>query len=268
MQTAHCLRRRCERLAVIGPERVQPVVTLGVDHQHDRIRAAVGRCYDRRAGAGDRTTPGGLDRRRGVDANFQCNQTVRWLTWRAMCAIALQNDKNPVGSAPNRRRRDGDVCGHPCACERAADAAEAVAVEKIGLAGLSDGENQLPGAVRACDIERDRRGPAEVEVATVEVAPIQGGEKVAAFDRPRELRRKAQDGLTVAPAGRAKPAGCAEGVASDDEERLSIAADAALRPYAAATRARREARDLARVVDGNPYDKTVIGAAIAPVPAK
>src|SRR4029077_13028911 len=52
------------------------------------------------------------------------------------------------------------------------------------------------------------------------------------------------------------------------EERLSIAADPALRPYAAATRARRKARCLARIVDGNPDDKTVIGAAIAPVPAK
>ena len=179
-----------------------------------------------------------------------------------MRAIALQNDKNPVGGAPNRRRCDGDVCGHPRACERAADAAEVVAVEKIGLAALSDGEDQLPGAVRACDIERDRRGPAEVEVATIEVAPIQGGEIVAAFDRSRKVGRKAQDGFAIAPSA------CAECVAGDGEQRLSIAADAALRPYAAATRARRKARDLARLVNGNADDKAVIGAAIAPVPAE
>jgi hypothetical protein len=71
VQTAHCLRRSCERLAAIGPERVQPVVALGAHDQYDRIRAAVGCCYDRRAGVGDGTTPGGLDRRRGIDANFQ-----------------------------------------------------------------------------------------------------------------------------------------------------------------------------------------------------
>ncbi len=53
VQTAHCLRRSCERLAAIGPERVQPVVALGAHDQCDRIRAAVGRRYDRRAGVGD-----------------------------------------------------------------------------------------------------------------------------------------------------------------------------------------------------------------------
>ena len=95
VQTAHCLRRRCERLAVIGPERVQPVVALGAHDQYNRIRAAVGCCYDRRAGVGDGTAPGGLDHRRGVDANFQRNQTVRRLTSRTMRAIALQNDKYP-----------------------------------------------------------------------------------------------------------------------------------------------------------------------------
>src|SRR5271166_585159 len=119
---------------------------------------------------------------REISANFERNQTVRRLTSRTMRPIALQNDKSPVGGAPNRRRRDGDICGHPGACERAADAAEVVAVEKIGLAGLSDGEDQLPSAVRAYDIERNRRGPAEVEVATIELAPIRGGEIVATFD--------------------------------------------------------------------------------------
>jgi hypothetical protein len=42
VQTAHCLRGSCERLAAIGPERVQPVVALGAHDQYDRIRAAVG----------------------------------------------------------------------------------------------------------------------------------------------------------------------------------------------------------------------------------
>ena len=64
---------------------------------------------DRRAGVGDGTTPGRLDRRRGVDPNFQRNQTIRRLTSRTMRAIALQNDKYPVNGAPSRRRRDGDV---------------------------------------------------------------------------------------------------------------------------------------------------------------
>ena len=53
VQTAHRLRRRCERLAVVGPERVQPVVALGAHDPYDRIRAAIGRRYDGRAGAGD-----------------------------------------------------------------------------------------------------------------------------------------------------------------------------------------------------------------------
>jgi hypothetical protein len=113
VQTAHCLRRSCERLAAIGPEGVQPVVALGAHDQYDRIRAAVGCCYDRRAGVGDGTAPGGLDHRRGVDANFQRNQTVRRLTSRTMRAIALQNDKYPVGGAPNCRRREGVECRIP-----------------------------------------------------------------------------------------------------------------------------------------------------------
>ena len=33
VQTAHCLRRSCERLAAIGPERVQPVIALGAHDQ-------------------------------------------------------------------------------------------------------------------------------------------------------------------------------------------------------------------------------------------
>src|ERR1700733_6119689 len=268
VQTTHCLRRRCERLAVIGPERVKPVVTLGAHDQYDRIRAAVGRCYDRRARPGDGTAPGGLDCRRGVGGKIQRLQNTPRKPSRTMRALAPQNNKNLVRGAPNGRRRDGDVCGHPRARERPADAAEVVAVDKIAVPGVSDGENQLPGALRAYDIERDSRGPAEVEVATIEVAPIQGGEIVAAFDRSCEVGRKAQNGFAIAPLSCAEPAGCAEGVASNYEERLSIAADAALGPYAAATRARREAQDLARVIDGNPDDKTVIGAAIAQVPAK
>ena len=91
-----------------------------------------------------------------------------------MRSLALQNDKNPVRGAPNGRRGDGDVCGYPRARERPADAAKVVAVEKIRLAGLSDGENQLPGAIRAYDIERDSRGPAEVEVATIKVRQFEG----------------------------------------------------------------------------------------------
>ena len=91
---------------------------------------------------------------------------------------------------------------------------------------------------------------------------------VAAFDRSREVGREAQDGFAAAPLGCAEPAGCAECVAVDPEERLSIAADTALRPYAAAARARRETRDLARFVNGNADNKPVIGAAIAPVPAE
>jgi hypothetical protein len=91
VQTAHGLRRRCERLAGVGPERVEPIVTLGAYDQYDRIRAAVRRRHDRRARPGDGTTPGGLDCRRGVGANFQRNQTVRRFPSRAMRALALQN---------------------------------------------------------------------------------------------------------------------------------------------------------------------------------
>jgi hypothetical protein len=40
VQTTHCLRRSCKRLAAIGPERVQPVVTLGA---HDLSPGAVKR---------------------------------------------------------------------------------------------------------------------------------------------------------------------------------------------------------------------------------
>jgi hypothetical protein len=62
---------------------------------------------------GDGTAPGGLDHRRGVEANFQRNQIVRRLTSRTMRAIALQNDKYPVGGAPNRWRREGVECRIP-----------------------------------------------------------------------------------------------------------------------------------------------------------
>src|SRR3984957_7738055 len=113
VQTGHCLRRSCKRLATIGSERGEPVVALGAHDQYDRIRAAVGCCYDRRACVGDGTAPGGLDHRRGVEANFQRNQIVRRLTSRTMRAIALQNDKYPVGGAPNRWRREGVECRIP-----------------------------------------------------------------------------------------------------------------------------------------------------------
>ena len=146
------------------------------------------------------------------------------------------------------------------------DAAEVVAIEKIGLASLSDGEDQLPSAVRAYGIERDRRGPAEVEVATIEVAPIRGGEIVAAFDRWREVGREAQDGFAVAPLSCAEPAGCAEvlPVTAKSDCPSPLTPPCAHMPP---PRARREARDLARVINGN-ADNKAIGAAIAPVSAE
>ena len=53
VQTAHCLPRTCERLAVIGPERVQPVVVLGIHDQYDRSSEGRSPSADRRAGVGD-----------------------------------------------------------------------------------------------------------------------------------------------------------------------------------------------------------------------
>jgi len=67
VQAAHRLQRRRERLAAVAPERMQSVVALGANDPHDRIGAAIGRCDDRRDGAGDRTTPSGLDRGSRVD---------------------------------------------------------------------------------------------------------------------------------------------------------------------------------------------------------
>ena len=111
---------------------------------------------------------------RRIDANFERNQTRGRSPGWTTRAIALQNTSVP--SAPLQTA--GDVMATFVAttalAKRAAHAAEVVAVEKIGLAAFPDGQDQLPDAVRAGDVERDRRGPAEVQVAAVEVAPVRG----------------------------------------------------------------------------------------------
>jgi hypothetical protein len=149
---------------------------------------------------------------------------------------------------PNRRQRNGNVFGHPRACERAANPTEVVAVEKIGLTALSNGEDQLPSAVCAGDIKREGRVPPRSRSSRSGL-PVGGSEEVAAFDWAGEVGRKAQDRFAIAPAG------CAEWIARDREERLSVAANAALRPDPTASRARREARGLARLLDGNATTK-------------
>src|SRR5271157_523509 len=177
-----------------------------------------------------------------------------------MRADSLQRDKSSAVGAPHRRRRDLDIGGHARARERAANAAEVVAVEKVGLAALADLEDQLPGPACVRDVERGRRGSAEVEVVTIEVAPVCRGEKVAGFVRGSEIGPEAQHGFAVAPLA------CAKRVAGRREQRLSITADAALPPYAAASRARFEARGLPRLASGKADNEPVIGAAVAPVP--
>jgi hypothetical protein len=74
--------------------------------------------------------------------------------------------------APDRGRRDGDICGHARAGELTADAAEIIPIEKIGVAAFADGENQFPGPARGRNVERDRCGSAEIKVAMIEVAPV------------------------------------------------------------------------------------------------
>jgi hypothetical protein len=82
------------------------------------------------------------------------------------------------------------------------------------------------------------------------------------FGRAGEIGSEPQNGFAIAPDG------CAKSIAGRCEQRLSIAADAALPPNTAASCARFEARGPARLTCGKADDKPVIGSAIAPVPAE
>ena len=104
--------------------------------------------------------------------------------------------------------------------------------------------------------------PPRSRSASIEVAPVRGGEIVAAGDRAREAGTESAGRL------RHRPRRVAPNVLPvADEERFAVAGDPALPPDAAAARAGREALDLARIALGNADDKAVIVAAIAIVAA-
>jgi hypothetical protein len=48
-----------QRRSIIAAERMQPIITFGTNHPDNRIRAAVGGRYYRRASSTDRAAPGG-----------------------------------------------------------------------------------------------------------------------------------------------------------------------------------------------------------------
>ena len=83
--------------------------------------------------------------------------------------------------------------------ELAADAAEVVAVEKVGVAVFPDGEDQLADSPGGRDVEGKRRGSAEIEVVGVEVAPVRWSEIARLGDRAGEVGAEAQDRFAVAP---------------------------------------------------------------------
>ena len=97
----------------------------------------------------------------------------------------------PIVGAPNRRRCDGDICGHPCANanERAADAAEVIAVEKIGVAALADRRKSASGRRWRFAHRAGSRGAAEVKVLKIEDAPVCRGEVVVRVRGTREVGR-------------------------------------------------------------------------------
>ena len=231
---------------------------MGAKAEDDRIRASVGGGDDRRAAIADNlVAPGGRDRRRRVGADLQNEKSLPRRIGRAIRAIHLERDKDAVAGAPNGWGRDGPHRGHMGARELAADAAEVVAIEQIGVAVFSDGEDQLPDAPGARDVEGNRRGAAEIEVVVVEIFPVRRGEIVALGDRAGEVGTETQHRFAVAPF----LVVC--GVAGRGEQRLSVAGDASLRPDAAGSRARREAHDLAWLCSRKTDDPPVIDAAIA-----
>lgn len=78
---------------------------------------------------------------------------------------------------------------------------------------FADGEDQLPGALGAWDVEGNWRGAAEIEVVGVEISPVRRCEIVTGRDRAGEVGTEAQHGLVA-------PSLDEEGVAGRDELRL------------------------------------------------
>jgi hypothetical protein len=140
--------------------------------------------------------------------------------------------------------------------ELAADAAQIVAVEKVGVAVFAQGEDQLADAFGAGDVERNRRGPAEIEVVNIEIPPVRRSEIIAARDRAGKVGTEA-DRFAVAPFFGE------HSVAGRGEQRFSIAGDPALGPDAAGARARYEAHGLSRLCSRKTEDHAVIDPAIA-----
>ena len=112
----------------IGSERPSVVVTIGEPLPSTEPHQAVSI-----AGAGSART-------------LKRDQSLPRPVRRTVRAVALQRDENAVGGAHTAAER-WRYSSPPARPERAADAAEVIAVEKIGVAGFADGEDQLPGPV-------------------------------------------------------------------------------------------------------------------------
>src|ERR1700722_17240740 len=246
------------RSSPVSPRKAESPPAPAAAMANTRIRAAVGGRDDWRAvDAGDRTAPRSGDRGRGGGVDLEEEKPFPWLLWRAIGAIVLQRDKDAVGGGPNGGRRAGLQSAHMFTGKLAAEAAEIIAVEEVGVAVFADGEDQPPDAFGARNIDRKRRGSAEIEVAGVKVAPVRWRKKVALGDRAGKVGTEPQHRFAIAPFLDEY------GVAGGDEQRLSIAGDPALRPDAGAAPPAREVHRLGRIALGDGEDNPMIDAAIA-----
>ena len=86
--------------------------------------------------------------------------------------------------------------------ETAADAAEVVAVEQIGLAILAERKHARLGSAYRRHIEQHRVGAAEIGIARIERMPISGRKVIACIIGMMQIGRQTDDRLAVREARR------------------------------------------------------------------
>src|SRR5271156_4283084 len=166
-----------------------------------------------------------------------------------------------VGSSVDGRSSDDRAASHLLHGERAADTTEVVAIEKIGLAVLAEGQHQVCFTMAISHIQRERTNASKILIVIVEGLPVGRCEVVTGARRTFEIGAEPHDGLTIGPFLGVL------GVAGGDEERAPVVTHATGRPHATSFGTRGPNRDRAGIVEAYSHYPAVIRSAVTEVPA-
>src|SRR6516162_9776584 len=178
-----------------------------------------------------------------------------------MRSSALECDEYAVGGGIGRRRGADRARRHGFRNEAAADAAEIIAIEDVGMRVFAERKDERLRAAGRGHVEGHRIGAPEVGIALIERVPVRGREKVLRLVVAGQVWRQTENRLTIGPGRRTK---C---IAGGNEQRAAVAADATRRPDAAAAAARGPGDDITRVIQANADDPAAIIPAIAEMTA-